>query len=142
LPKTLEYLETLGVPVVGMGTDELPAFYCRASGLSLDARIDTPEEAAHLALNHWDSEGRGAVLICAPVPEEFELPSHEVEQAISQAISKAHAESIRGKATTPFLLSEMERLTQGRTLQANRALLINNAAVAARIASALARITS
>lgn len=137
LPKTLEYLETLGVPVVGMGTDELPAFYSRTSGLNLDARADTPEEAARLALAHWDSGGRGAVLVCVPVPEEFELPSHDVEEAISRAISKAHAEGIRGKATTPFLLSEMESLTHGRTLQANRALLVNNAAVAGRIASAL-----
>jgi pseudouridine-5'-phosphate glycosidase len=140
LPKTLEYLETLGVPVVGMGTDELPAFYSRASGLSLDVRVESPEEAARLALDHWDCEGRGAVLVCAPIPEEYELPAREVEQAISQAISRAHAEGIRGKAITPFLLSEMERLTQGRTLRANRALLINNAAVAGRIAVALARI--
>lgn len=142
LPKTLEYLETLGVPVVGMGTDELPAFYSRASGLGVDARVDTPEDAARLAVDHWGSQGAGAVLVCVPVPEEFELPRGEVERAIERAIGKARLEGIRGKAATPFLLAEMERLTGGRSLGANRALLINNAAVAGRIAAALARITS
>ena len=119
-----------------------PRFTPAAAGCGIDARVDTPEEAARLALDHWDSEGRGAVLVCVPIPEEFELPFDEVEQAIERAISKARLEGIRGKAMTPFLLSEMERLTAGRTLGANRALLVNNATVAGRIAAALASLTS
>lgn len=137
LPKTMERLETLGVPVVGYRTDELPAFYSRRSGLRVDVTADTAEEAAMIAMDHWKMGGKSAVLVCAPVPEEFEIPSAEIEQAIEEAINEARAERISGKAVTPFVLSRLEKITRGRTLVANRALLTNNAGVAAQIAASL-----
>jgi pseudouridylate synthase len=140
LPKTIELLETLGVPVVGYRTDELPAFYSRRSGLGVDITVETAEEAAHLAAHHWETGATSALLVCAPVPEEFELPADEVERALEEALDEAARLKIRGKAITPFLLSRMEQLTEGKTLEANRALLVNNAGVAARIAASLALI--
>jgi pseudouridylate synthase len=145
LPKTVEQLETLGVPIVGYRTDEFPAFYSRASHsrasrLSVDMTVETPDEAAAVAAHHWQTGGQTAVLVCVPVPEEFEIPASEIEQATQQATLMARAQGIRGKALTPFLLSQMERLTEGRTLSANRALLVNNASVAARIAVSLSRL--
>ncbi len=137
LPKTMERLETLGVPVVGYRTDELPAFYSRRSGLRVDVTADTAEEAAMIAMDHWRMGSKSAVLVCAPVPEEFEIPSAEIEQAIEEAINEARAERISGKAVTPFVLSRLEKITRGRTLVANRALLTNNAGVAAQIAASL-----
>jgi pseudouridine-5'-phosphate glycosidase len=94
-----------------------------------------------IALTHWQMGGRGAVLVCAAVPEEFEIPSGEIEQAIEEAIKEARAEKISGKAVTPFVLSRLEKTSGGRTLAANRALLVNNARLAARIAQSLARIS-
>jgi pseudouridylate synthase len=138
LPKTLEYLETLGAPVIGFGTEELPAFYSRSSGLQLDLRIETPNEAAELAECHWRMGGRTAVLVCVPIPGEFEIPIAEIAAAIDEALARSASLDVRGKAVTPVLLSEMEKLTGGKTLSANRALLVNNAEVAARIASCLA----
>ncbi len=138
LPKTREHLETLGVPVVGFGTDEFPAFYSRRSGLPVDIAVDTVEEAARLAVLHWQSGGKTAVLVCAPVPEDFEIPPAQMEQATERALERAARSGIRGKALTPFLLSQVKELTEGRSLETNRALLINNAEVAARIAAALA----
>src|SRR5215216_2631169 len=140
LPKTIEQLETLGVPVVGYRTDEFPAFYSRASRLPVDITVETPDEAAAVAAHHWQTGGQTAVLVCVPVPEEFDIPASEIEQATEQATRLAHAQGVRGKALTPFLLSHMERLTGGRTLNANRALLVNNARVAARIAASLSRL--
>ena len=141
LPKTIEMLETLGVPVAGYRTDELPAFYSRRSGLGVDITLETAEEAAHLAARHWEAGATSALLVCVPVPEEFELSADEVERALKEAIEEAAKLKIRGKAITPFLLSRMERLSEGKTLEANRALLVNNAGVAARIAASLAKIT-
>lgn len=137
LPKTLEYLETLGIPVVGYGTGELPAFYSRTSGLEADFRVETADEAAELAGCHWRMGGGTAVLVCVPVPSEFEIPSTKVESAIARALSMAEREGIRRKRLTPFLLSRMEGLTGGASLEANQALLLNNAEVAARIAVSL-----
>lgn len=139
LPKTIEYLETLGVPVIGYGTRELPAFYSRSSGITLDIGVERPEDAAATALRHWDMDGATAVLVCVPIPPEFEIPAQEIAGAIEQAIAKAAREGIHGKAVTPFLLSEMTILTNGRTLDANRALLINNAEVASRIAACFSK---
>jgi pseudouridine-5'-phosphate glycosidase len=136
LPKTLECLETLGVPVIGYGTDEFPAFYSRSSGLSVDESVDTPARVAEIAECQWRFYTT-AVLVCVPVPAEFEIPSSTIESAVDEAMSEAARAGVRGKSVTPFLLSEMERLTGGRTLQTNRALLVNNAGVAARIASSL-----
>lgn len=137
LPKTREQLETLGVPVVGYQTDEFPAFYSRVSKLTVDITIETPEEAASVALNHWRAGNDSAVLVCVPVPEKFEIPFEQIERAVEEAIDKAHRAGVRGKEVTPFLLSEMERITAGNTLATNRALLSNNASIAASIAASL-----
>lgn len=139
LPKTLEYLETLGVPVIGYRSEEFPAFYSRSSRLALDLRVETPDEAAEAAEYHWRMTSRTAVLVCVPVPAEREIPIAEITAAADEAMAQAVSREVRGKAVTPFLLSEMEKLTGGKTLSANRALLVNNAEVAALIASSLVR---
>ncbi len=141
LPKTVEVLETLGVPVVGFGTDELPAFYSRRSGFGVDVRVETADEAAQLAWRHWQTVGQTAVLVCVPVPEEFEIPASDIARAIAEAQTDADRQALRGKALTPFLLSRLKELTSGRTLAANRALLINNARVAAQISVQLQALT-
>jgi pseudouridine-5'-phosphate glycosidase len=141
LPATVEHLETLGVPVVGYRTDEFPAFYSRKSTLPVDANVETPVEAAEFAAHHWRTGGQTAVLVCVPIPEEFDMAASEIECATEQATRMAVEQGIRGKALTPFLLSQMERLTEGKTLNANRALLVNNARVAAQIAASLSRLT-
>jgi len=139
IPKTLEYLETLGVPIVGYDTDEFPAFYSRSSRLAVDVRVDTSDEAAEVAECHWRIGGGTAVLVCVPVPNEFEIPAAEIAVAVDEAMARAAGQKVRGKALTPFLLSEMEKLTRGKTLEVNRALLVNNAGVAGLIASSLYR---
>lgn len=138
LAKTLEHLETLGVPVVGYRTEELPAFYSRTSGLPVDVTVQTADETAELARLHWRISGKG-LLVCVPVPAKFEIPAEEIEVAVDEAMKRASSGKIRGKPLTPFLLSEMKKLTEGKTLEANRALLMNNAEVAALIASSLTR---
>lgn len=138
LPKTVEQLETLGVPVVGYRTDEFPAFYSRASGLALEISVDSAEEAARIAVLHWATGARTAVLVCAPIPEESELAAPEVDRALEEALRECARAGVRGKAITPFLLSRVERATEGKSLAANRALLVNNAAIAARISRSLA----
>jgi pseudouridine-5'-phosphate glycosidase len=139
LPKTVERLETLGIPVVGYRAEQFPAFYSRASGLAVDVVAESAEQAARVAALHWQSGGQTAVLVCVPVPEEFEIPLAEIERATEQALDLARRAVVRGKAITPFLLSQMEHLTSGDTLKANRALLVNNAQVAAEIAVWLQR---
>jgi len=140
LPATIEWLETAGVPIVGYGTDEFPAFFSRQSGLPVDARVDTPEAAA--AMIHAASCLRLAsgMLIAVPVPPGREVPAAVVEPAISAALASAEAEHIRGNALTPFLLTWLARHTNFATLAANVALLENNALVAAQIAVALSRL--
>jgi pseudouridylate synthase len=138
LPATLEWLETWGVPVVGYRTDELPAFYSRESGLRLEARADSPAEAAAIARTLWDRGFTSGMLLCVPCPEEAALPAAEVEDAIAQAVCEAGEQGIRGKAVTPFLLARVAALTGGRAKAANLALLRNNARVAAAVAAALA----
>ena len=137
LPLTLEWLETHGVPILGYGTDEFPAFYSRRSGLPVDARVDTPEEAAAIIRTKWELGLEGGVLVAVPVPEEAELPRELAEEAIEQAVAAAHERGITGKALTPFLLGQIAHITEGQSMAANIALLKNNAAVAARIARAL-----
>jgi pseudouridylate synthase len=137
LPKTVEQLETLGVPVVGYQTEEFPAFYSRSSGLGVDITLQSPGEVAKLAMHHWRSGLATAVLVCVPVPEASQLPAEEVERATEEAVRAAVRTGVRGKALTPFLLAQMEQLSGGKTLQANRALLINNATVAGQIAVGL-----
>ena len=138
LPRTLEYLETHGVPVIGYGTDEFPAFYSRRSGLRLDGRVETPEEIAEMARARRELGLAAALLVCVPVPEAEEMPAAEAEAAIAQAVAEAETRGVSGKALTPFLLARLVELTGGRARQANEALLLNNARVAARIARALA----
>jgi pseudouridine-5'-phosphate glycosidase len=141
LPKTLEILETIGVPVVGYSTNEFPAFYSRESGLPVQHRIDTPDEAARLMYihRHLGRLAHGAtagMLIVNPPPAEKALPRDQVESLISSAVAAAEAAGIRGKAVTPFLLEQLARNSDGRTLQTNIALLIANARLAASIAVA------
>ncbi len=139
LPKTMEVLETLGVPVVGYQTDVLPAFYSRSSGLKLDLRADTPEEIAAIATSHWRLGFPTSILVVAPVPAEDEVPAGEIQHEIEEALIAASAQNISGKAVTPFLLSRIAAKTEGRALRANKALLINNARIAGQIAIAFSK---
>jgi len=136
LALTLERLETDGVPVVGYGTDEFPAFYSRRSGLQAPLRADTPREVAAMMRAKWDLGLRGAVIVANPIPEADEIPAAEIEPIIAAALAAADQRGIRGKEITPFLLGEIVRATQGRSLRANIALVKNNARVAAEIACA------
>lgn len=138
LPATLEVLETQGVMVLGYQTDEFPAFFSRSSGLPVTARSDSPEEIAAIARAHWQAGVQSAILVANPVPEETALDYDEVEAIIQQALRDAEKKGIHGAATTPYLLSRLNDLSDGRTLQANLALLHSNARLAARIAVALA----
>jgi len=140
LPRTLEVLETHGVPVIGYTTDEFPAFYSRWSGLGVDARVETPEEVARITQARAALGLPAALLVCVPIPEADELPAEEAETAIARAVAEAEEEDIGGKALTPFLLARMVELTGGRARKANEALLLNNARTAAHIARALQEI--
>lgn len=140
LPKTLELLETMGVPVIGYRTDILPAFYSRTSGLKLELRAETPGQAAEIALAHWRLGFSSAVLVVVPVPAEAEVPANEISDAIERALRLASGQGISGKAVTPFLLAQIAESTGGRALRANIALLRNNARVAGEIAAALSLI--
>jgi pseudouridylate synthase len=139
LPATLEWLETHGVPVIGYGTDEFPAFYSRESGLMLEARADTAEQAAGLVRAMWDMDLHSGALVCVPCPAQAARPRAEMERAIAQALRDATAAGVRGKDLTPYLLERISDLTHGDSLRANLALLENNAIVAAAIAVALGR---
>jgi pseudouridine-5'-phosphate glycosidase len=139
LPATLEWLETWGVPVVGYGTDEFPAFYSRHSGLPVDVRVDTPEEAADIVRAKAGLGLPGGVLICVPVPAQVELPAAEAGAAIEEALADAEAAGVRGRDITPFLLARVAELTGERSLAANLALLRNNVRVGAQIAVALSK---
>lgn len=136
LPATLEVLETLGVPVVGYGTDEFPAFYSRTSGLRLTARADNPAAVAAMWAAHQQYGGGGGMLLCVPVPAEDAMPTDVVETAVAQALREAA--HVRGAEVTPFLLGALERATGGQSLRTNVALLKNNARIAAEIAVAIA----
>lgn len=137
LPATLEFLETHSVPVLGFQTDEFPAFYSRASGIKLAARVDSPEEAAHVIRQHWRLGNSSGVLVAVPIPAGDEIPRDQVEPFIEKALQNAESEGISGNAVTPYLLRRLEELTAGVSVRANIALLKNNTAVAADIARAL-----
>jgi pseudouridine-5'-phosphate glycosidase len=138
LPRTLEYLETLGVPVVGYGTSELPGFYTRSSGLTLQHRVDSLSEAALLLDTHFSLHPRRGLLLCNPIPESEALEPATIEHALDAALREAATQRIGGKQLTPFLLAAVARQTENRSVQANRALVLANALVAAGIAVALA----
>ncbi len=137
LPLTLEYLETRGVPVIGYQTDDLPAFYSRSSGLGVDVRADSPLEVAEIVQARRALGLPGGELVTVPIPPADELPRDVAERAIAQATQEAEAQSIRGAAVTPFVLARVAQLTDGQSVRANRALLLNNARVAAQIAGEL-----
>ena len=139
LPRTLEALETRGVPVIGYRTDALPAFWSRSSGLPAPLRLDTPEAIAALVAAKRDLGLDGGVLVTNPVPAEAEIPRAEIDGHIATALAEASAQRVSAKSVTPFLLGRLVALTGGRSLETNVALVKNNAALAARIAGALAR---
>ena len=137
LPLTLEVLETQGVPIVGLGTETLPAFYSRSSGLPVDLRVESAAEAADIFAAAQRLGAKHAVLVTVPVPAADELPAEKVEAAIQRATAEAAAQGVHGKRVTPFVLARVAELTGGESLRANTALLVNNARVAGEIAVAL-----
>jgi pseudouridine-5'-phosphate glycosidase len=136
ITRTLEVLETQGVPVIGYGTDDFPAFYLRSSGEPVMARVDTPEEAAALLQAHWHLGGAGIVL-AQPVVADVALAESEFQSALNQAEQKAQALGVRGKELTPFLLNKLAEVTEGKSLRANQALVVSNARLAAQVAKEL-----
>ena len=135
---TLEYLETKGVPVIGYGTDELPAFYTRQSGFGVDFRADSPEELAAIYAAQRDMDYKGGMLVTNPIPEEYSMDKAVIDAAIEKALAEAAEQGIHGKETTPFLLAKIVELTGGNSLESNIRLVLNNAALAARTAACLA----
>ena len=133
---TLEYLETHGVPVLGYGTKELPAFYTRTSGFSVDYRLDTPEELAKAFLAQNQMGLGGGMLVTNPIPEAYSMDPAVINGAIDQAIAQCNQQGIHGKATTPFLLAKVAEITGGDSLAANIQLVFNNAKLAAQVACA------
>jgi pseudouridine-5'-phosphate glycosidase len=136
IPKTLEYLETKGVEVIGYQTDQFPAFYTRSSPYSVDYRLDNPEDVARLIHAKFDSGLDGGVLIANPIPKEASLEEALMEKAIKEALIQMEKDGVTGKAITPYLLTKIKALTGGESLTSNIALMKNNAKVAAQIAVA------
>jgi len=137
LPATLEYLETLGVPVVGYGTDKFPAFFTAKSKLPVSVALNTPEEVAEFAQAHWGLGFNSAVLVTVPIPGNASIPEEVIEKYEKQASKEAVEKKISGQELTPFLLNRVNELSGGKSMGANLALLLNNAGVAAKIARAL-----
>ena len=137
---TLEYLETKGVPVIGYGTEELPAFYTRQSGFGVDYRMDSPEELATAFKASHEMGLKGGMLVTNPIPEEFAMPLDTINAAIDQAIAECEAQGIHGKKTTPFLLARVAELTGGDSLASNIRLVYNNAKLAAQTAAAYCKL--
>ena len=136
---TLEYLETKGVPVIGYGTEELPAFYTRKSGFGVDYRVDSPEELAAIFKAQRNLDYKGGMLVTNPIPEEYAMDKTIIDAAIEKALSEAKEQGIHGKETTPFLLAKVVELTGGDSLESNIKLVLNNAKVAARTAACLVK---
>ncbi len=137
---TLEYLETHGVPVIGYGTEELPAFYTRKSGFQVDYRLDTPEELAKTFFVKQDMGLGGGMLVTNPIPEEYSMDHEVINKAIDEAVAESKALGIHGKETTPFLLAKIKDLTGGDSLASNIQLVYNNARLAAKTAAALSQL--
>ncbi len=140
LPATLEYLETMSVPVVGYKTEEFPAFYSNHSGLFVTARLDSPQEIVEYAKAHWEIGMKSAVLVCQSLSSEEEYPREKADKAFIIARQDAHDQGIHGQLLTPFLLSRINELTNEASLKANLILLHNNARLAAQIAVELSRV--
>ena len=136
---TLEYLETKGVPVIGYGTDELPAFYTRKSGFGVDYRVDSPEELAAMFRAQRELNYKGGMLVTNPIPEQYAMDKAVIDKAIDQALAEAKEQHVHGKETTPFLLARVVELTGGDSLESNIKLVLNNATVAAKTAAELAK---
>ena len=134
IPATLEYLETAGVPVIAYGTDEIPAFYSRKSGEKANCRMDSPEEIGALISMKEALGLKGGILITCPIPEADEIPAEEINTVIDEAIKEAEEKGVKGKESTPFLLSRVKDLTEGRSLEANIKLVLNNADIGSKIA--------
>lgn len=137
---TLEYLETQGVPVVGFGTDELPAFYTSKSGFGVDYRVDTPKELAEALKTKWDLGIDGGVVVANPIPPEYEMDPAVIDSAISEAVREADLKGIKGKESTPFLLAKVKEITGGSSLDSNIQLVYNNAVLGAKIAVELSKL--
>jgi pseudouridine-5'-phosphate glycosidase len=140
IPKTLEYLETMGVPVIGFDTQEFPAFYSRTSGIQLSLSLSTTAAIAGMIHEKKRLNLRGGMLVANPIPTEYEIPASVIEPFILEALAQANKLGVNGKELTPFLLASLNKATAGRSQQANEQLVLNNAAVAARIASDLTAI--
>ena len=138
--RTLEYLDTMGVPVLGMDTDDFPAFYCRKSGFGVDANCKTPADVAAIAKVKWDMGLAGGMLIGNPVPEEYAMDFDEMSAVIDKAMAAAEEAGVKGKNITPFLLAHIVELTGGDSLKTNMQLAFNNARAAAKIAVELAKL--
>ncbi len=136
---TLEYLETMGVPVLGYQTKEFPGFYTRHSGFELDFKLDSATEIASFLKTKWELDPRGGVLIANPVPEVYKLDADVIEKTIAEAVVEAERKAIRGKALTPFLLAKIEQLTGGDSLRTNIQLVLNNARLGAEVAVEVCR---
>ena len=136
---TLEYLETLGVPVLGYKTDELPAFYTQKSGYKVDYNLQTPQEIANLLQAKWDLGLKGGVVIANPIPKESSMDFEIMTTAIDQAIAEQNKLGIKGKESTPFLLAKVKELTQGKSLESNIALVKNNVILASKLAVAFVK---
>ena len=136
---TLEYLETRGVPVLGYGTEELPAFYTRSSGFSVDYRVDSPEELAKIYRTQRELGYPGGLLVTNPIPEEYSMDKAVIDAAIAAALEEANALGVRGKQVTPFLLARVKELTGGDSLESNIQLVFHNVRLAAETALALGR---
>ena len=137
IPATLEYLETLGVPVIGYCCDMMPAFWSQSADLRVDYRLDSAKEIADLCLQKWRAGLNGGVLIANPVPQADQINPAKIESAITDAVALADEKSISGKALTPFMLDQIKHITHGASLNANKALVRNNAVLAADIAVAM-----
>ncbi|EPY2278105.1 pseudouridine-5'-phosphate glycosidase [Clostridium sporogenes] len=137
---TLEYLETQGVPVVGFGTEELPAFYTRKSGFKVDYKVDTAKELAEALKAKWDLGLKGGMVIGNPIPEEYQMDYDTITKAINDAVKEAEEKGIKGKESTPFLLAKVKDITKGKSLEANIQLVYNNVAVASDLAIELSKL--
>jgi pseudouridylate synthase len=137
LPATLEYLETMGVPVVGYGTDKFPEFFSPGKDLPVSVRLETPDEVAKFAHNHWNIGMKSAVLVCQPIPAGLAIANDEIAPVLEQVSNEVREKKISGQQVTPYELKRVNELTNGKSMRANLALLLNNASLAAQLSRAM-----